>query len=253
VLWKTPMDKNGKWIYEVDAKNVIHYSLLSPFVSKQLAKKAGALTTEKRKMIISDLKGESAASAYRGAIFEAEAIDRLVSGGTFQLRKCMAAQGTLQEEVPLTLLTLPNTDQRHAMPNLEELSVLAAIDHIVVPDTRNFESVDAFRVSSSPIFQGDQGNASTTHYETLQFQMTVGKSHPTKLKGVKDVMKKVRKDLPNTADVTCAVVYVVPDDVQNFYKKPQTVLRNDRRVRVQADGDLISDDNQYCLVIDCRT
>jgi hypothetical protein len=93
----------------------------------------------------------------------------------------------------------------------------------LIPDARNFESVDAFRVSPSPIFQRDPGNAPTAPYETLQFQMTVGESQPTKLKDVKNVLEQVRKDLPNT-DVTCAVVYVVPDDVQKFYKKPQDMF-----------------------------
>lgn len=39
VLWKTPMDQNGNWIYEVNAKNQIRYALLSDFVVKELAKK----------------------------------------------------------------------------------------------------------------------------------------------------------------------------------------------------------------------
>jgi hypothetical protein len=56
-------DQNGNWIYEVDAENHIHYSLLSNFVSKQLAKKAATLSIQKRKMLISALKCESAASA----------------------------------------------------------------------------------------------------------------------------------------------------------------------------------------------
>jgi hypothetical protein len=49
-------------------------------------------------------------------------------------------------------------------------------------------------------------------------------------------------------------VFVVPDDVQNLYKKPQSVLSNDGRVRdrVRPDGDF-SDDSQYCLVIDYST
>jgi hypothetical protein len=84
-------------MYRVTAQNPIRYSLLSRFVSKQLAEKAGTLSIQRRKMLISKLKGDSAASAYRGVIFEADAIDRLVYGGTFQLRKCTAAQGTPQE------------------------------------------------------------------------------------------------------------------------------------------------------------
>lgn len=247
VLWRTPVDEDGHWMYQVTAQNPIRYSLLSRFVSKELAEKAATLSIQKRKMLISELKGESAASAYRGVIFEADAIDRLVCGGTFQLRKCTAAQGTPQE-VPLTL---SNTQKRYAIPDLDNLGVLTAIDHIVVPDARNFESVDAFCVSSSPIFQRDPGNAPTAHYETLQFQMTVGKSHPTKFKGVKQVLEKVRKDLPNTK-VTCAVVYVVPDDVQALYEAPQSVLKNDGKVRVHRDDDF-SDRNQYRLVIDYST
>lgn len=134
------------------------------------------------------------------------------------------------------------------MADLDLLSVQSAIDRIVVPDARNVESVDAFRVSSSPIFQPVLANAHTAQYEILQFQMAVGESHSTKLKGVKNVVAKVRKDLPST-DVTNAVVFVVPDDVQDFYARPQSVLKNDGKVRVQRDSDF-SDHNQYRLVIE---
>jgi len=244
VLWKTPLDQNGNWIYEVNAENHIHYSLLSNFVCKQLVEKAAKLSLQKRKLLISDLKFESAASAYRGVIFEADAIDRLVCGGTYKLRKCMADGGTPQE----VELTLPNTRKRYAMAGLDKLSVESVIGQIIVPDAKNFESVDAFRVGSPPILQQAPATPPAVHYETLQFQMTVGESHPTKFMGIKKIMEKIRKDLPN-ADVTCAVVFVVPDDMQAFYETPQSVLKNDRSVRVQCDGDF-SSDNQYCLVID---
>jgi len=244
VLWKTPLDQNGNWIYEVNAENHIHYSLLSNFVCKQLVEKAAKLSLQKRKLLISDLKFESAASAYRGVIFEADAIDRLVCGGTFKLRRCMADGGTPQE----VELTLPITRKRYAMAGLDKLSVESVIGQIIVPDAENFESGDAFRVSSPPILQQTPATPPAVHYETLHFQMTVGESHPTKLTGVKKIMEKIRKDLPN-ADVTCAVVFVVPDDMQAFSETPQSVLKNDRSVRVQRDGDF-SSDNQYCLVID---
>lgn len=242
VLWKTSLDQFENWMYRITAENNIHYSLLTRFVSKELAKKAATLSIQKRKMLMSELKGESAASAYRGVIFEADAIDRLVCGGTFTLRKCTTGE---QQQVQLTL---PNTRARYAMANLDSLDVGTAVGRIVVPNARNFESVDAFRVSSASILQQGRSLSPKAHYETMQFQMTVRESHPTKLKGVKDVMEMLRNNLQN-GDVTCAVVFVVPDDVQTFYEKPQSVLKNDGSVRVRRDCDF-SDDNQYCLVID---
>ena len=240
VLWRTSKDENGNWVYRVNSGNPIHYTLLTRFVAKQMTLKAAKLSLEKRKTLISSLKGEGAASAYRGVIFEADAIDRLVCGETFTLRKC-TEDGTL-EEVPFTLA---NTAERYPMRELDDLSVQDAIDRIVVPDARNFESVDAFRVGSAPILQ--ESISDSAAYETLQFQMTVGETHPTKLKGVKDVMKKVRNDLPYSV-VSCAVVFVVPSDVQAHYMRPQAVLKNDGEVRRQRDSDF-SADNQYCLVI----
>jgi hypothetical protein len=200
LLWNTLLDENGNQIYEVDDKNPIQYSLLSPFVSKKIVKKAAALGTQKRKILISDLRGESAISAYRGVIFEADAIERLGSGRKFTLRKCTADWGPPQE----VQLTLINTGARHAMADLDNLSVASVIGLIVVPDARNFESVDAFRVSNACILQEVPATPLPVHYETLQFQMTVGKSHPTKLKGVKRGMDKIRMDLPVPEnDVTC--------------------------------------------------
>jgi hypothetical protein len=64
----------------VTGANPIHYRLLSQFVSKEIVEKAANLSIEKRKILISDLKGESAASAYRGVILEADAIDRPICG-----------------------------------------------------------------------------------------------------------------------------------------------------------------------------
>jgi hypothetical protein len=83
----------------------------------------------------------------------------------------------------------------------------------------------------------------TNHYKPLEFQMTVGVRHPTKLKGEQKVAEKARQCLPN-AEVTCAVVYVVPDDIQAFYEAPQSILESDGTIQVQRDGD------QYRLVID---
>jgi hypothetical protein len=66
------------------------------------------LSIEKRKYLIADLKGESsAASAYRGVIFEADHIDRLVCSGSFQIRKCTTDPSALQE----VTLALPKTSE----------------------------------------------------------------------------------------------------------------------------------------------
>ena len=197
-------------------------------------------------MLISDLKGDSAASAYRGAIFEADAIHHLSCGGTFQLQKCTTAQDT-PEVVSLSLL---NTRERYLMPDLESLNVLDALNRIIVPDARNFESVVAFCVSTTPFFTSDSGGTRTDSpcYPVLGFQMTVGKSHPTKLKGVTQVVEKVKSSLPTDSNVTFAAVFVVPDDVQTSYLVPQSILKNDGTVLVQRDP-VFSDRNQYRLVI----
>jgi len=131
---------------------------------------------------------------------------------------------------------IPNTQARYAIADLDNLSVHSAIDKIVVPEARNFESADAFRVSSTCILQQAPVTPPAVHYETLEFQMTVGESHQTKLNGVTTVVEKVMKDLLNT-DVTYVfvVVVVVPDDVKHFYKTPHRDF---------------NDDNQYWLVID---
>jgi hypothetical protein len=94
------------------------------------------------------------------------------------------------------------------MADLESLIVSDALDRIIVPDARNFESVDAFRASSTPVFPSDSTGTSTDslYCEAVLFQMTVGKSHPTKLKGVKKVVEKFKKCVPADAVVTCAVV-----------------------------------------------
>lgn len=129
------------------------------------------------------------------------------------------------------------------MKNLENLSINTAINRIIVPHARNFESVDAFLVGSAPFLEGARAAPSA-----LLFQMTVGESHPTKLRGGKKIMKKIRKDLSDT-NVECAIVFVVPDDLRTFYEAPQPILKNDGSVRVQRDSDF-NEDNQYCLVIE---
>jgi hypothetical protein len=203
------------------------------------------------------LKTDSAASVYRGVIFEADAIDRQLCGGNFQLRKCTNDPSTAQE----VTLTLQNTSQRYTMADLHSLDISEALNRIIVPDASKFESTDAFHVSAAPRFPADdasedndpEGNDSedntTDHYETLQFQMTVGKSHPTKLKGAMDVVQKAKNDLPAHSKVTCAFGYVVPDDGQESYLKPQYVLKVDGKVRVNRDS-VFSDRNQYRLVIE---
>jgi hypothetical protein len=243
VEWGTPIDEDGKQTYIVTAGNPIHFRLLSRYASKKLATKAATLSLDKRKSLISDLKGEwSAASAYRGAIFEAYAIDRLICGGNFQLRKCTTNPSTPQE----VTLTLPNTSRRYTMAGLHNLGVLGALDQIIVPDARNFESTDAFCVSYTSRFPDDNYDDSedNDHYVTLQFQMTVGESHPTKLNGIKKIFQTVKDGLPADSEVTSAFIYVVPDDGRDSYLAPQSVPT------VDGSPAVFSDRNQYRLVID---
>ena len=163
VLWTVGKDGNGRWLFEISSENPIHYSVLTDFVGKKLSEKAASLSIQKRKALISELKEEGAASAYRGVIFEADAIDRLVRGGCFTLYKCSSVD---DQSVSLTLT---NTGSRFPMQVLDTLDVITAVNRIVVPEARNFESADAFRVDLSP-----------PQREVLLFQMTVGKTHPTK-------------------------------------------------------------------------
>jgi hypothetical protein len=70
--WSTPLldddDDEKRRILKLLGKPPIptRYSLLSRYVSKELAKKAATSSFEKRKALISELKGDRAASAYRG-------------------------------------------------------------------------------------------------------------------------------------------------------------------------------------------
>ena len=231
VLWTVGKDGNGRWLYEISSENPIHYSILTDFVRKKLSEKASLLSIQKRRALISELNEEGAASAYRGVIFEADAIDRLVRGGSFSLHKCSSP-----DDQPISL-TLTNTGSRFPMQDLDSLDFTNALNRIVVPDARNFESVDAFRVNWSP-----------PHIEVLLFQMTVGKSHPTKYNGVKKVMKKIRTKLKDTI-VTCKLVFVVPGDVKSFYHSPQAVLNKDGTVCKRQDLDL-DESNQFFISIE---
>jgi hypothetical protein len=203
------------------------------------------LSIHKRKVLISELKEESAASAYRGALFEADVIDRLVCGGTFRVVKCGSEDEGARQEISVEL---SGTERRYPMVSLDSLNVLEALDRITVPDARNFESVDAFRVSSTPVFSATSGNCSP-QYEIVGYQMTVGKSHPIKYMGVQDIVEKVKGSVPPNAVVSRVVVFVVPDDVQAEYSAPQRILKIDGSVRKTRLDAALSDRNQYRLVI----
>ena len=231
VLWTVGKDGNGRWLFEVSSENPIHYSMLTEFVAKKLSEKAASLSIQKRKALISELKEEGAASAYRGVIFEADAIDRLVRGGSFALHKCSSVD---DQSISLALT---NTGSRFPMQGLDSLDVFNAVDRIVVPDARNFESVDAFRV-----------NLNSPQTEVLLFQMTVGKTHPTKYNGVKRVMDKIREKLKDKT-VPCKVVFVVPGDVKSYYHSPQSVINKDGTVRKRQERDL-NESNQFYLSIE---
>ena len=231
VLWTVGKDENGRWLFEISPENPIHYSILTDFVGKKLAEKAASLSIQKRKALISDLKEEGAASAYRGVIFEADAIDRLVRGGSFSLRKCSSVD---DQSISFTLT---NTGSRFPMQDLDSLDVINAVNRIVVPDARNFESVDAFRVNLNP-----------PQTEVLLFQMTVGKAHPTKYNGVKQVMDKIREKL-NDKTISCKLVFVVPGDVKSCYHSPQAVINMDGTIRKRQALDL-NESNQFFISIE---
>jgi len=194
VEWVTPMDADGMQVYRVDQDHPIHFRLISDYAMKRLAEKAAALSIHKRTVLISELKEESAASAYRGALFEADVIDRLVCGGIFQIVKCGSEEEGARQEISVEL---SGTKRRYPMVSLDSLDVSEALDRIVVPDARNFESVDAFRVSSTPVFSANSGNCSP-QYEIVGYQMTVGKSHPIKYRGVHEIVEKVKGSVPPT-------------------------------------------------------
>jgi hypothetical protein len=62
------------------------------------------------------------------------------------------------------------------------------------------------------------------------------------------VFQKVKEGLREESEVKCSFVYVVPNDVQECYLAPQSVLTVDGKVRVNRDP-VFSDLNQYRLVI----
>ena len=77
--------------------------------------------------------------------------------------------------------------------------------------------------------------------------MTVGTSHPTKYNGIRAVMERIRGDLDG--EISSAVVFVVPDDIQACYRSPQAVINKDGSVRRRIESDF-NNDNQYYLVFD---
>eukprot|EP00978_Attheya_sp_CCMP212_P015239 scaffold39247_cov59-Attheya_sp.AAC.1 len=215
---------------------------------KRLAEKAAALSIHTRKVLISELKEESAASAYRGALFEADVIDRLVCGSIFQVVKCSSEEEGARQEISMEL---SDTKRRNpmVMHSLDSLDVLEVLDRIVVPDARNFESVDAFRVSSTPVFSANSSSNCSPQYEIVGYQMTVDKNHPIKYRCVQEIVEKVKGSVPPNAVVLCVVVFVVPDDVQTEYSAPQKNLKIDGSVRKTRGDATLSDHNQYRLVI----
>ena len=231
VLWTVGKDENGRWLFEITAENQIHYSILTDFVRKKLSEKAAYMSIEKRKALISELKEEGAASAYRGVIFKADAINRLVRGGHFTLQKCSSLDNQFIS------LFLKNTGSRFPMQDLGSLNVIDALDQIVVPDARNFELADAFRVDLNP-----------PQTEVLLFQMTVGKTHPIKYNGVKRVMDKIREEL-HDQNITCRFVFVVPGDVKNCCFSPQAVINKDGTVCRRQIRNL-DENNQYFVSIE---
>ena len=218
-------------MYEISSENRIHYSLLTDFVGKEVSEEAVFWKIEKRRSLITELRANSAASAYRGVIFEADAIDRLVRGGSFSLRKCSGV-----DDQPISL-RLKNTSDRLPMRDLDSLDVARAVNRIVVPDARNFESVDAFLINSNP-----------SQTEVLLFQVTVGKSHPTKYNGVRQVMAKIRSKLKDKT-ISCKLVFVVPDDVASYYHSPQAVLNKDGTV-CKRQGLEVGQSNQFFISIE---
>ena len=190
------------------------------------------LSIEKRRTLISEMKGDGAASAYRGVIFEADAIDRLVRGGTFLLRKCSSPDD------PPIQLSLQKTGARFPMKDLGCLNVHDASGQVVVPDARNFESADAVKFSLTP-----------HKSEVFLFQMTVGKCHPTKYNGVKAIMDKIRNEIGSNHTLSCKLIFVVPSDVETFYRSPQAVINMDGTVRRRQELHL-NKDNQYFVAIE---
>ena len=140
-------------------------------------------------------------------------------------------------------ITLTNKKKRFPMEQLEDLNVEDCIDYIVVPDASNFESIDAFCVMVK-----DNGPAGKRNVEILQFQMTVGQSHPIKHRGVLRVFKTIKASLDTeTHSFTNKVIFVVPEDKKNNYEKCQQVvtLKNGK----SSSCNVFSKGNQYRLVV----
>ena len=78
--------------------------------------------------------------------------------------------------------------------------------------------------------------------------MTVGKTHPTKYNGVKQVMSKIREKLKDES-ISCKLVFVVPGDVKSFYHSPQAVINKDGTIRKRQERDL-NKSNQFFISIE---
>ena len=79
----------------------------------------------------------------------------------------------------------------------------------------------------------------------LLFQISVGKKHPAKYNDVRAIMETIRGGIDE--ETSCAVVFVVPDDVQTCNKSPQAVINKDGTIRKKKERDFNADNQHYMV------
>ena len=143
------------------------------------------------------LRGDtpSEAASLRGWILERIVHDNFPKGGTFHVRK-LSDNKEEKREFPQMSCTIFDKLENVDLPNLPSLVYLR-------PKSRILEAADAFCPPNSV------------------FQITVGKSHPIKVNGLKKILEELRKHKDWTRHTRINFYFVVPPDVYKCFNREQ--------------------------------
>ena len=133
----------------------------------------------------------SVAASLRGWILERIVHDILPRGGTFHVRK-LSDNKEEEREFPPMNCTVFNTLEKAGIASLPSLEYLRA-------KSKTFEAACALCPPNSV------------------FQVTVSKSHPIKVNGLKKILKEFQKHKDWTHDTHVNFYFVVPPDVYKYY------------------------------------
>ena len=133
----------------------------------------------------------SVAASLRGWILERIVHDILPRGGTFHVRK-LSDNKEEEREFPPMNCTVFNTLEKAGIASLPSLEYLR-------PKSKTFEAACALCPPNSV------------------FQVTVSKSHPIKVNGLKKILKEFQKHKDWTHDTHVNFYFVVPPDVYKYY------------------------------------